>query len=97
MSTMPQARLRIVDRPDLGRDARDLEVRCRFGTSSITTTPGDELPDSVMILIAARIHEEQCGGCDLSPLLDRGDQRVRALLEAIRVESEVAAMAARRN
>ena len=97
MSTMPQARLRILDRADLGQDARRLEVECRFGTSSITTTAGDELPDSVMILITARIHEEQCGGCDLSPLLDRGDQRVRKQFDAIGVESQAAAMAARRN
>ena len=96
MSTMPQARLRILGCPDVGQDARRLEVECRFGTSSITTTAGDELPDSVMILIAARIHEEQCGGCDLSAVLDRGDQRVRALLDAVRVESHAAAMAARR-
>ena len=97
MSTMPQARLRILDRPDLGQDARRFEVGCRFGTSSITTTPGNELPDSVMILIAARIHEEQCGGCDLSAVLDRGDQPVRELFDAVRVESQAAAMAARRN
>ena len=77
-----RATLRVVRRPDLGDGAKRFEADCRYATSGITHIPGPVgLPDGRLILAVGYLHEERCGRCDVSPVLDRGDQELRALVD----------------
>ena len=75
----PRARLRILDLPELGSGARRWEVDCPTGTTGLTLMPRPDLDvtDRVMVIIAAVAHQDTCGRCDLSDLLDQGDQSFR--------------------
>ena len=78
-----RATLRILRRPDLRPGAVRFEVDCRYSTTGLThlPAPGVDLTDGVLILAAAYEHESRCGRCDLSDVLDRGDQRLRELVD----------------
>ena len=102
-TTTPRATLRILRRPDLRSGAARFEVDCRYSTTGLThlPAPGLDLTDGTLILCAAYAHEGRCGRCDLSDVLDRGDQRLRELVdrEWPRVEAALLerAMRGRRN
>ena len=81
----PRASLRILRRPDLAPGAARFEVDCKFSTTGLTHVPSPALPmtDEMLILAAGYAHEERCGECDVSDVLDRGDQQMRAATEEL--------------
>ena len=83
MSETPRATLTIYRRPDLAPGAARYEVDCKFSTTGLTSIPNPELAmtDEMLILAAGYAHEERCGQCDVSDVLDLGDQEMRALTE----------------
>ena len=99
----PRATLRILRRPDLRPGAVRFEVDCSYSTTGLThlPAPGIDLTDGVLILAAAYEHESRSGASDLSDVLERGDQRLRRVVdeEWPRVEAALLerAMLGRRN
>ena len=81
----PRATLRILRRPDLAPGAIRFEVDCRYSTTGLSSIPSPVLPmtDEMLILAAGYAHEERCGECDVSDVLDRGDQQARAATEEL--------------
>ena len=81
----PRATLRILHLPHIGRDVKRFEVDCRYSTTGLTSIPGGsiELHEDCLILAAAYAHQERCGACDVSDVLDRGDQQMRQLTEEL--------------
>ena len=81
----PKATLRILRRPDLAPGAARFDVDCRYSTTGLTSapTPALSMTDDMLIFTAAYAHEERCGPCDVSDVLDRGDQQMRALTEEL--------------
>ncbi len=79
----PRATLRVLRRPDLRPGAARFEVDCRYSTTGLTHLPAPDLDltDGMLILAAAYEHEARCGRCDLSDVLDRGDPRIRELVD----------------
>ena len=95
----PRATLRVLRRPDLGPDAVRFEVDCPASITGLTSipTPALRLTDEMLILAAGYAHEERCGACDVSAVLDRGDQELRELTERTWSELRAAVMRGRRN
>ena len=76
---MPRATLRILHQPHIGRGVVRFEVDCKYSTTGLTHVPSPAIPltDEMLILAAAYAHEERCGECDVSQVLERGDQEIR--------------------
>jgi hypothetical protein len=66
----PPASLTIARAPD-GR--RRFEVRCPFRATGFESHI-EGIPDGTQIIMAGLAHRDNCGRCDVSSVLDRGDQ-----------------------
>ena len=99
MTKLLRAALRILRRPDLAPDAKRFEVDCPYATTGLTLLPRPDLhmTDGVMVIIAATAHEERCGRCDLSGVLDQGDQAFREQADRLWGEVCAAVVRGRRN
>jgi hypothetical protein len=97
--TTPRATLRVLPLPDLAPDCRRFEVDCPASVTGLTHVPHPtlRLPDETLILVAGFMHEERCGECSVDDVLDRGDQRLRAMTEEVWSRFQAAVMAGRRN
>ena len=94
----PRATLRVLPLPDLAPGCVRYEVDCPSSTTGLTWVPGPvDLPDEHLTLMAAYTHQERCGECDVSRVLDRGDQRLRAMTEEAWSRFRAAVMRGRRN
>ena len=95
----PRASLRILHLPHIGRDVKRIEVECRYSTTGLTSVPvpGMGWTDEALITAAAYAHEERCGACDVSDVLDRGDQEIRDWTERTWAEIQARQLAGRRN
>ena len=97
---MVKATVRVLHLPHIGRDVKRFEVDCRYSTTGLTSVPvpGMGWTDEALITAAAYAHEERCGECDVSDVLDRGDQQMRELTEELWPKIQGALlMRARRN
>ena len=94
----PRATLRVLDLPELGSGARRWELDCPTGTTGLTLMPRPDLDvtDAVMVIIAAVAHQNTCGRCDLSGLLDQEDQSFREQADRLWDALFAAAMVQRR-
>ena len=81
----PRATLRILRRPGLAPDAKRFEIDCHYSTTGLTSIPTPAVPmaDEMLILAASYAHQERCGACDVSDVLDRGDQQMSQLTEEL--------------
>jgi hypothetical protein len=93
------ARLRILHQPHIGAGVVRYEVECKYSVTGLTSvpTPAFDLTQEMLILVAGYAHEERCGECDVSPVLDRGDREVRELTEQAWARVQAAAMKERAN
>ena len=80
---LPRASLRVLHQPHLGPGVVRFEVDCKYSTTGLTHVPSPAVPltDEMLILAAAYEHEARCGECDLADVLDRGDQRLRRVVD----------------
>ena len=101
MSTarLPRATVRILRGPDLVPDSKRFEVECPYATTGLTLLPrpGLHLTEGMMVIVAATAHEERCGRCDLSGVLDQGDQAFREAADRLWGEVCAAVVRGRRN
>ena len=93
-----RATLRALPFPDLAPGCKRFEVDCGYSTTGLTWVPGPvDLSDEHLTLMAAYTHQERCGACSVGDVVDRGDQRFRAMTEEAWSRLQVAAMRQRRN
>ena len=100
MSTRWTATLRILHRPDLAPGATWFEVDSRYATTGLTHIPSGnvDLHEECLILAVGYAHEERCGRCDVSDVLDRRDQQMREVTDELWPKVQVAmVMRGRRN
>ena len=79
-----RAILRKLRLPRIGADVIRYEADCPYSTTGLThfPAPGIDLTDGALILAVAYEHEARCRECDLPDVLDRGDQRLRRVVDA---------------
>ena len=58
----PPLRITIRDAPEPG--GRGVVASCRAITTTLPTAPDDDRSDADLVLLAACVHELQCGRCD---------------------------------
>jgi hypothetical protein len=83
-SRPPRAQLTIARLPDVPGGWR-YTAECRASESTFVYLPGrmDPLPVGAFPLIVGWLHADECGACDVSDVLARGDQSIRAKVDRL--------------
>jgi hypothetical protein len=80
----PRAQLTIAPLPNV-RGGWRYTAECAESASTMLYIPGamDPLPVGAFPLIVGWLHSEECGACDVEPVLARGDQSIRTQVDRL--------------
>jgi hypothetical protein len=64
--------------------AWEYRAECDASVSTLLLIPGSlELPPGAMVLAVGWMHADECGQCDVEPVLARGDQSIRTEVDRL--------------
>ena len=96
---MAGAQLLVEDLPDWGAGAKRYVVRCEWVTAyaAIIPTSAETVGSTEMVTLALLKHARECGRCDLTPLWEQADPKLRAGIERAMCSPHLRRLSERRN